>query len=154
MQRQQPMTHTSGVLDCALFPYTQRWAIYRSWGSWSRQIMTWLYRNRCVGMNEAGKRALFERIFPAFPEGRFHWLGGSSSLIIDFPWFSADSSTWLSWRKYGKLLNEQFKTTKAPWLMDGFAALAHNARILSGLEHKYIEELEAKDERIISAAVC
>lgn len=36
--------------------------------------------------------------------------------------------------------------------MDGSAALAHNVRILSGLEHKYIEEIEAKDERILSAA--
>lgn len=106
-----------------------------------------------VGMNEAAKRALFEQIFEAFPEGRFHWLGGSSSLIVEFPWFSADSSTWLSGRKYGKLLNEQFKTTNAPTLMDSFTALAHNVRILSGLEYKYIEEIEASDERILSAAV-
>jgi len=107
-----------------------------------------------VGMIEAAKRTLFEQIFGAFPEGRFHWLGGSSSLIVDFPWFSADSSTWLSGRKYGKLLNEKFKTTKAPLLMDGFAALAHNVRILAGLENRYIEEIEAMDEWILSAAVC
>ncbi|WP_338709206.1 hypothetical protein [Paenibacillus amylolyticus] len=104
-----------------------------------------------VGISETAKRTLFELIFAAFPEGRFHWLGGSSSLIVEFSWFSADSSTWLSGRKYGKLLNEQFKTTKAPKWMDGFAALAHNVRILSGLEYRYIDEMEAREEQSITA---
>lgn len=101
-----------------------------------------------VGMREETKRVLFERIFTTFPDGRFHWLGGSSSLIIDFDWFSADSSTWLSGRKYGKLIDHQFKTTKAPASMNGFAALAHNVRILSALENRYIEALENKEEQL------
>ncbi|MGC6589067.1 hypothetical protein ACPV3A_29500 [Paenibacillus sp. Dod16] len=105
-----------------------------------------------VGMKEAAKRTLFAQIFAAFPDERFHWLGGSSSLINEFPWFSADSSTWLSGRKYGKLMDEQFKTTKAPESMDGLAALAHNVRILVGLENKFINQIEARDEQIIDSA--
>jgi hypothetical protein len=106
-----------------------------------------------VGMRERAKRVLFEQIFSAFPNGRFHWLGGSSSLINEFPWFSADSSTWLSGRKYGKLINEQFKTTKAPKEMDGYAALAHNVRVLSELEDRCINEVEAYEERTYAPVI-
>jgi hypothetical protein len=100
-----------------------------------------------VGLSEKVKRELFEKIFTAFPDGRFHWLGGSSSLIVEFAWFSADSSTWLSGRKYGKIMNERFETMKVE--MDGFEALAHNVRILAALEDKYINEVEAADELLL-----
>lgn len=106
-----------------------------------------------VGMKEQAKHHHFQQIFAAFPHERFHWLGGSSSLINEFPWFSADSSTWLSGRKYGKLLNEELKTMKAPESMDGFDALAHNVRILAGLENKTINEIESRDEGILTAAL-
>ncbi|MFS0841183.1 hypothetical protein [Paenibacillus sp. 1P03SA] len=99
-----------------------------------------------VGMSERAKSDLFAKIFTAFPDGRFHWLGGSSSLITDFDWFSADSSTWLSGRKYGKLLDTEFRTTKAPASLSGYAALAHNVQILSALENKHIESVENADE--------
>ncbi|KQY83681.1 hypothetical protein ASD24_29640 [Paenibacillus sp. Root52] len=101
-----------------------------------------------VGMSESEKRILFEKIFTAYPEERFHWLGGSSSLIQTFPWFSADSSTWLSGRKYGKVLNEDLKTIKAPESMNAIESLAHNVRILARLESKYIHDIETREETI------
>ncbi|WP_336775365.1 hypothetical protein [Paenibacillus sp. MMO-58] len=103
------------------------------------------------GINEETKRAAFQKIFTAFPDQNFHWLGGSSSIIVEFPWFSADSSTWLSGRKYGKLMSATFKTAKAPAGMDGFAALAHNVRILAALEDIRIEEVESYYEIELAA---
>ena len=45
------------------------------------------------------KRELFREIFKRYPEQNFHWLGGSSHLLLEFPFFSADSSGWIQGRK-------------------------------------------------------
>ncbi|WP_050182627.1 hypothetical protein [Domibacillus robiginosus] len=45
------------------------------------------------------KRKLFKEVFRRYPEQNFHWLGGSSNLLLEFPFFSADSSGWINGRK-------------------------------------------------------
>lgn len=100
-----------------------------------------------VGLGQKIKQSLFEHIFTQFPDGRFHWLGGSSRLIVDYPWFSADSSTWLSGRKYGKILNDQFQTCQVLESMGAAEALGHNVSILSKLEFSVVEAAEAREEK-------
>jgi hypothetical protein len=54
-----------------------------------------------VKISEKEKRRVFGELFAKFPLINFHVLGLSSSLLWDFPWFSADSTSWLNPRKNG-----------------------------------------------------
>lgn len=85
------------------------------------------------------KRRLFEEIFARFPEQNFHWLGGSSNLLIEFPFFSADSSGWIQGRRKQQIYTFD-PEGKATQKMDTWTAeqcMAHNINILSSLEEEY-----------------
>lgn len=86
-----------------------------------------------VGKSEKVRQRVFRWIFKLFPEQNFHFLGGSSKLLNQFPWFSADSRGWMVGRQYGAIVDD-LGQRKAPAGMDGLAALAYNTRYFSGLE--------------------
>ena len=86
-----------------------------------------------VGKSEKVRKRVFRWIFKLFPDQNFHFLGGSSLLLQEFPWFSADSRGWIVGRQFGAIVDEQGQR-KAPNGMDGLAALAYNSRYFSGLE--------------------
>lgn len=81
---------------------------------------------------------LFDEIFKRFGDiANFHALGvGSTELLLQYPWFSADASSWLNGRIFGKLLSLH-GTVRAPIWMTSEEALAFNVRIFSSLEDRY-----------------
>lgn len=85
------------------------------------------------------KRALFKEIFNRYPSQNFHWLGGSSHLLLEFPFFSADSSGWLQGRKKQQVytFEESEKSTRIFTNWSPKECLFHNVRILSSLEEMY-----------------
>ncbi|MFC5402306.1 hypothetical protein [Cohnella soli] len=86
-----------------------------------------------VGLSEKKRARAFRWIFRVFKNQNFHFLGGSSKLLQEFPWFSADSTGWSVGRKYGAIIDECGQR-KAPIDMDPLEALAYNARYFAGLE--------------------
>lgn len=106
----------------------------------------WIAIGGTVGLKEQTKEDFFHRIFQRYPDGRFHWLGGSSKLLRKFPWFSADSSTWLSGRKYGKIVDGDFQTQQKPVTMSPSEALSHNVKHFISLEEQLIDRYERLDE--------
>lgn len=81
---------------------------------------------------------LFDDIFKRFGDiANFHALGvGSTELLLQYPWFSADASSWLNGRIFGKLLSLH-GTVRAPIWMTSEESLAFNVRIFSSLEDRY-----------------
>ncbi|MFS0841318.1 hypothetical protein [Paenibacillus sp. 1P03SA] len=85
-----------------------------------------------VGLSEKKKREYFTELFDRFPGQLFHLLGCGSPLILEFPFFSSDSSTWLLGRKF-KILTTP-KQVKAPQGWNGDDCIAYNARFQSQYE--------------------
>lgn len=85
-----------------------------------------------VGLSEKKKRIYFKELFARFPGQLFHLLGCGSPLILEFPFFSSDSSTWLLGRKFKIILTP--KQVKAPegWSRDD--CIGYNARMQSQYE--------------------
>lgn len=48
------------------------------------------------------QRVLFDELFERFPDQNWHWLGGGNELILEYPFFSTDSTKYLSPRKFGE----------------------------------------------------
>lgn len=85
------------------------------------------------------KRELFEEIFKRHPQQNFHWLGGSSSLMLEFPFFSSDSSGWLQGRKKHQVYSfeDSQAATKVMPYWSKEKCLAFNVKSLSSLENIY-----------------
>lgn len=85
------------------------------------------------------KRELFAEVFKRHPDQNFHWLGGSSNLLLEFPFFSADSSGWLQGRKKIQIytLDNSDVTTKVMPEWSKEKCLAFNVASLSMLEELY-----------------
>lgn len=85
------------------------------------------------------KRELFNEIFKRHPYQNFHWLGGSSNLLIEFPFFSADSSGWLQGRKKHQIYSfdgmEAATKIMSHWSKE--RCLSFNVKSLSSLEDIY-----------------
>ncbi|MFL0365185.1 MULTISPECIES: hypothetical protein [Pseudobacillus] len=88
------------------------------------------------------KDRLFHEIFTRFPDQNFHWLGGSSSILLKYPFVSADSSGWLEGRKSRQIYNfhdnDIFTEKKTGW--ESKECLVHNVRVLSSLERIHEQE--------------
>lgn len=91
-----------------------------------------------VFVSRKRRAQLFDDIFKRFGEmGNFHALGlGSSDLLLRYPWFSADSSSWLNGRIFGKLLSYDGSTAVPEW-MTSEEALSFNVRMFASLEDRY-----------------
>ncbi|ALS09886.1 hypothetical protein ABE82_26060 (plasmid) [Paenibacillus peoriae] len=86
-----------------------------------------------VGLSEKKRKKAFEEIFRRFPNQNFHFLGGSSKLLNEFNWFSADSTGWLACRKYGAIFN-QYGQQKAPADCTWVEAMKSSCTYFAGLE--------------------
>lgn len=87
------------------------------------------------------KRAqIFGEIFKRFGDrGNFHALGlGTTGLLLKYPWFSADASTWLNGRIFRKLITLT-GDVPAPQGMTSEEALGFNVYSLAALENRYSE---------------
>ncbi|MFC0273628.1 hypothetical protein ACFFIX_19740 [Metabacillus herbersteinensis] len=47
-------------------------------------------------------RNVLDKIFSLFPTTNFHFLGGANEMLVDFPWFSTDTTAYLNARKSSK----------------------------------------------------
>jgi len=86
------------------------------------------------------KDELFGEIFKRHPTQNFHWLGGSSKIILKYPFFSADSSGWLQGRKKNQIYyfdenNDISTTLKNDWSFE--QCISYNVSTLSLLEEFY-----------------
>lgn len=89
-----------------------------------------------VGMAEKARRDIFRNIFERHPEQNFHFLGGSSQLLREFPWFSADSKGWIACRAYLKVIDRDGKQKK-PDGMGPIECMSFTVRELVKLEAIY-----------------
>lgn len=59
-----------------------------------------------VPLSKAAKydelRTIFDKVFSRCPQGNFHWLGGANFLMLEYPFYSADATSWIRARRYGK----------------------------------------------------
>lgn len=85
-----------------------------------------------VGKSEAEREAAFTEIFAKYPGQNFHFLGGGSKLVAKFNWFSADSTTWISSRKYNVITDENGQRKAEE--MSALECLAYTVRYFAGLE--------------------
>lgn len=86
---------------------------------------------------EENKRAFFQRIFSRYPGVCFHWLGGSSKLLFEFPFFSSDSTSHLIPRMMndGTIITPNGFNNKREW--SSVECIAYNVKVLSALEESY-----------------
>lgn len=96
------------------------------------------YCNIClggtVGASTIKKENFFDECFNKFPEIKFHALGMSDpKLILKYPWFSIDSTSWLAGRKNNKQLTLSGQK-KFPEGIYTEEKIAINVRFLRDLE--------------------
>ncbi|MEJ9218032.1 hypothetical protein P4H46_07560 [Paenibacillus glucanolyticus] len=86
------------------------------------------------------REVAFKAIFERFGDHvNFHALGlGSIKHLLAFNWFSADASSWLNARIYGKLITLAGNFTM-PKSMNTEKALGFNVRTFAALEERYTE---------------
>jgi hypothetical protein len=83
------------------------------------------------------KRAFFDELFRRYPDQPFHWLGGSSYLLQEYPFFSADSTGWNIGRQFRRLIPMYRPQMDAPEDWSPLDALSYNIRQLIKLEEAY-----------------
>mgnify|MGYP001287656510 CR=1 FL=1 len=81
---------------------------------------------------------LFDEMFKRFGDAcNLHALGlGSMDLLLRYPWFSADASSWLNGRIFGKLLSFDGSKTGPEW-MSSEEGFSFNVRMFASLEERY-----------------
>lgn len=100
-----------------------------------------------VGLSEGKKRTFLKEVFCRFPGQLFHLLGCGSPLILEFPIFSADSSTWLLGRKFLVIMTPKQVKAPAGWCAED--CIAHNVRLQS-----YYEDWESGALQTEMALIC
>jgi hypothetical protein len=82
----------------------------------------------------------FDAIFDRFGDTvNLHGLGlGSIKLLLRYPWFSADASSWLNGRIFGKLIT-MMGDVRVPLGMPVEKALGFNIRTFAALEDRYTD---------------
>ncbi|MCK2000321.1 hypothetical protein MZM54_02820 [[Brevibacterium] frigoritolerans] len=85
------------------------------------------------------KRELYKEIFKRHPHQNFHLLGGSGNHLLEFPFFSADSSGWLQGRKKHQIYSFEDREAATKVMKDWSKekCLAFNVKSLSSLEDIY-----------------
>lgn len=93
-----------------------------------------------VFVSRKERARIFEEIFTRYGDrANFHALGlGTTDLLLKYPWFSADASSWLNGRIFGKLISLS-GTMPAPRWLTSEEALGYNIRSLASLEDRYDE---------------
>lgn len=91
-----------------------------------------------VKKNQKGfLRKILKEVFSKFPKQNFHALGMANELLLEFPFFSSDSTAYLNARKYGerKLYKKNGRKADAPAAMSVLDIITQNLRFLLGLEY-------------------
>lgn len=91
-----------------------------------------------VGLSEKARREAFDQVFARHPKQNFHFLGGSSRLLFEYAWFSADSTSWVACRKYGVII-DQGGQRKAPEGWTDLQAMEYTVREMVKLEAVFPE---------------
>lgn len=87
-----------------------------------------------VGISSTNRAKFFDEVFGNYPDTFFHGLGMTDpKLIRKYPWFSVDSSTWLSGRKYNRLVTENGQIP-LPEGTPQHEKIARNVEFFVGLE--------------------
>lgn len=86
-----------------------------------------------VGLSERKRKEVFDQVFQQYPSQNFHFCGGSSRLLTQYEWFSADSTGWLAARMYGAIIT-QHGQQKAPADMSTVEAMFNSCKYLLSLE--------------------
>ncbi|MGP3788512.1 hypothetical protein [Paenibacillus sp. 1A_MP2] len=86
------------------------------------------------------RERVFDEIFRKYGDSvNFHALGlGSLNLLLKYSWFSADASSWLNARIFGKLQTLTGQSVVPPY-MSSEAALGFNVNLLVSLEERYYD---------------
>lgn len=98
-----------------------------------------------VGMSEKARRRYFQRAFERYPGQNYHFMGGSSKLLREFPWFTADSKGWIISRIYGEIINRNGQRAK-PKGWSPLKCLAYTVSEMVGLEDIFKDVLPIKPE--------
>jgi len=89
-----------------------------------------------VGSSREKRTEFFDKCFKRFPDTYFHGLGMTDpKLMVKYPWFSVDSTTWLIGRKLCKLATMEGEKL-LPKDMPIQERLALNVQFFSDLEEK------------------
>jgi len=89
-----------------------------------------------VGKSRKERIKFFDECFSKFPNTYFHGLGMTDPKLMNkYPWFSVDSTTWLSGRKYCKVMTDE-GLRQLPKDMPIQERLALNVQYFSELEEK------------------
>lgn len=92
-----------------------------------------------VFVSRKRRAEVFAEIFNRFGDQNFHALGlGTTRLLLQHPWFSADASSWLNGRIFRTLITLT-GDVKAPASMTKEDALGFNVRSLAALEDRYTD---------------
>jgi hypothetical protein len=92
-----------------------------------------------VFVSRQRRAQVFAEIFERYGHQNFHALGlGSTAMLLRYPWFSADASSWLNGRIFRKLITFTGDVTAPRW-MSSEDALGFNVRLLSALEDRYTD---------------
>ncbi|CAM4050938.1 hypothetical protein L1N85_24610 [Paenibacillus alkaliterrae] len=93
-----------------------------------------------VLVSRSRRAEVFAEIFNRFGDrANFHALGlGTTHLLMRYPWFSADASSWLNGRIFRTLISIT-GDVKAPAGMTSEEALGFNVRTLAALEDRYAD---------------
>lgn len=84
------------------------------------------------------KRKLFQEIFSKYGDQQgFHWLGGSSVLLNEFPFISTDSTGFNIGRRFRRLVPLNSPQIAAPSEMDSIDCIKYNIRQLVKLENNH-----------------
>lgn len=91
-----------------------------------------------VFINPKQRERIFSEIFRRFGDRvNFHALGvGATDLLLRFPWFSADGSSWLSGRIFRRLITPIGAISVPEWMTND-DALGCNVKFLASLEDRY-----------------
>ncbi|MFC5402467.1 hypothetical protein [Cohnella soli] len=93
-----------------------------------------------VFVSRTERARIFAEIFRRYgDQANFHALGlGTTDLLLRYPWFSADASSWLNGRIFRKLISLSGDLPAPRW-MTSEEALGFNVRSLAKLEERYGE---------------
>jgi hypothetical protein len=86
-------------------------------------------------LSEPERDKVFEELFRRYPYN-YHFLGGSSSLLYKYEWFSADSKAWSFSARHGDLITPSGHM-KAPDHWTAEECITFNAQQLRSLEENY-----------------
>ncbi|KQN96850.1 hypothetical protein [Paenibacillus sp. Leaf72] len=133
------LTKTVGMV-----PYPV-WHFGMGWEELDRLVVSCQYSLIGIGgtvfiKSSKEKRSFFTELFDRYGEMQpFHWLGGSSQLLNDFEFLSADSTGFNIGRRFRRLIPLYRAQIEAPLNMNTIDCLTYNIKQMAKLEEPYFD---------------